>query len=73
MATTLREVHSSSRHSWSAVAWINGKTYLAPTVELDVLDRVGGGNGFASGFFYGVLTDEVPEQVMKLGWLMVRC
>ncbi len=36
VATTLREVHSSNRHSWSAVAWINGKTYLAPTVELDV-------------------------------------
>ena len=36
VATTLREVHSSNRHSWSAVAWIDGKTYLAPTVDLDV-------------------------------------
>ena len=50
VATTLREVHSTSRHSWSAVAWVNGKTYSAPTAELDVLDRVGGGDGFASGF-----------------------
>jgi 2-dehydro-3-deoxygluconokinase len=68
VATTLREVHSSNRHSWSAVAWVDGKTYLAPTAELDVLDRVGGGDGFASGFFYGLLTGEEPEQAVKLGW-----
>jgi 2-dehydro-3-deoxygluconokinase len=68
VATTLREVHSSSRHSWSAVAWIDGKTYVAPTAELDVRDRVGGGDGFASGFFYGLLTGEEPEEAVKLGW-----
>jgi len=53
VAATLREVHSTNRHSWSAVAWIDGKTLTAPTVELEVLDRVGGGDGFASGFIYG--------------------
>jgi 2-dehydro-3-deoxygluconokinase len=68
VATTLREVHSTNRHSWSAVAWIDGKTHVAPTAELDVLDRVGGGDGFASGFFYGLLTGEEPEQAVKLGW-----
>jgi 2-dehydro-3-deoxygluconokinase len=68
VATTLREVHSTSRHSWGAVAWIDGKTYVAPTAELDVLDRVGGGDGFASGFFYGLLSGEEPEQALKLGW-----
>jgi 2-dehydro-3-deoxygluconokinase len=68
VATTLREVHSTSRHSWSAVAWIDGKTCVAPTAELDVLDRVGGGDGFASGFFYGLLTGEEPEEAVKLGW-----
>lgn len=68
VATTLREVHSTNRHSWSAVAWVNGKTYLAPTAELDVYDRVGGGDGFASGFFYGILTGEEPEEAVKLGW-----
>jgi 2-dehydro-3-deoxygluconokinase len=68
VATTLREVHSTSRHSWSAVAWINGQTYTAPTVELDVLDRVGGGDGFAAGFIYGLLTSESPENALKLGW-----
>src|ERR1700690_4091857 len=65
VATTLREVHSTNRHSWSAVAWINGKTFAAPTAELDVLDRVGGGDGFASGFFYGLLTGEAPEEAVN--------
>jgi len=68
VATTLREVHSTNRHSWGAVAWIDGKTFTAPTVELDVLDRVGGGDGFASGFFYGLLTGESPDEAVKLGW-----
>jgi len=68
VATTLREVHTTNRHSWSAVAWINGKTYNAPTAELDVYDRVGGGDGFASGFFYGLLTGEPEEEAVKLGW-----
>jgi len=68
VATTLREVHSTSRHSWSAVAWINGKTYTAPTAELEVLDRVGGGDGFAAGFIYGLLQGEEPEEAVKLGW-----
>jgi 2-dehydro-3-deoxygluconokinase len=68
VATTLREVHSTNHHSWSAVAWIDGKTYTAPTAELPVYDRVGGGDGFASGFFYGLLTGEEPEEAVKLGW-----
>ena len=50
------------------MAWIDGKTYPAPTCELDVLDRVGGGDGFASGFFYGLLAGEAPEEAVKLGW-----
>ncbi|MFZ1073291.1 MAG: sugar kinase [Verrucomicrobiia bacterium] len=68
VATTLREVHSTNRHTWSAVAWIDGKSCVAPTCELDVYDRVGGGDGFASGLFYGMLTGEQPEEALKLGW-----
>jgi 2-dehydro-3-deoxygluconokinase len=68
VATTLREVHSTNRHSWSAVAWINGKTYQAPTIELDVYDRVGGGDGYAAGFFYGILSGESEEEAVRLGW-----
>jgi 2-dehydro-3-deoxygluconokinase len=68
VATTLREVHSTNRHSWSAVAWVDGKTCTAPTIELDVIDRVGGGDGFAAGFIYGLLSGESPEEALKLGW-----
>ena len=68
VATTLREVHSTNRHGWGAVAWVDGKTYVSPTAELDVIDRVGGGDGFAAGFFYGLLTGETPEEALKLGW-----
>jgi len=68
VATTLREVHSTNRHSWGAVAWIDSKTYISPTCELDVYDRVGGGDGFASGFFYGLLTGEPEQEAVNLGW-----
>ena len=68
VATTLREVHSTNRHSWGAVAWVDGQTHVAPTCELEVLDRVGGGDGFAAGFFYGLLAGEEPAEAVKLGW-----
>jgi 2-dehydro-3-deoxygluconokinase len=68
VATTLREVHSCSHHSWGAVAWVDGATHVSPTCELTILDRVGGGDGFASGFFYGLLTGEDPAEAVKLGW-----
>jgi 2-dehydro-3-deoxygluconokinase len=68
VATTLREVHSTNRHGWSAVAWVDGQTYQAPTAELDVYDRVGGGDGFAAGFFYGLLTGADPLEAVRLGW-----
>jgi len=67
-ATTLRKVHSTNRHSWGAVAWVAGKTYVSPTCELDVFDRVGGGDGFASGLFYGLLTGQPEPQAVNLGW-----
>jgi 2-dehydro-3-deoxygluconokinase len=68
VATTMREVHSTNRHTWAAVAWMNGQTYTSQLCELDVYDRVGGGDGFASGLFYGLLTGETPEESVKLGW-----
>jgi 2-dehydro-3-deoxygluconokinase len=68
VATTMREVHSTNRHTWGAVAWMNGQTYVPPTCDLDVYDRVGGGDGFAAGLFYGMLANESPEESVKLGW-----
>ncbi len=68
IATTLREVHSTNHHSWGAIAWINGKAYQSPTTELHVYDRVGGGDGFASGLFFGLLTGEPEQEAVNLGW-----
>lgn len=68
VATTLREVHTTNHHAWGAVASIDGKTYCSPTCELEILDRIGGGDGFAAGFFYGLLSGEEPQEAVNLGW-----
>lgn len=68
VATTLREVHSTNRHDWAAVLWINGERYVSPTCELDVIDRIGGGDGFAAGLIYGLLAGKSHEQALRLGW-----
>lgn len=68
VVTALREVHSTNRHSWGAVGWMDDQTFISPTCELDVYDRVGGGDGFTAGFFYGLLTNEEPGEALRLGW-----
>jgi 2-dehydro-3-deoxygluconokinase len=68
VATTLREVHNTNHHTWGAVAWVDGKTYQSPTCQLNVIDRVGGGDGFAAGFIYGLLNGETPQEAVNLGW-----
>jgi 2-dehydro-3-deoxygluconokinase len=68
VATTLREVHSANRHEWAAVLWLDGKRHVSPTCALDVLDRIGGGDGFASGLIFGLLTGRSPEEALRLGW-----
>ena len=68
VATTLREVHSTNRHDWAAVLWLDGKRYVSPTAQLDVIDRIGGGDGFAGGLIYGLLTGRSPEESLRLGW-----
>ncbi len=68
VATTLREVKSTNRHLWSAVLWVEGQHWRAPTMELDVYDRVGGGDGFAAGLIYGLLEGLAPEEALRIGW-----
>jgi 2-dehydro-3-deoxygluconokinase len=68
VATTLRDVHSANHHSWGAVAWIDGQTFASPVCELDVYDRVGGGDAFAAGFFYGLLAGTPEQEAVNLGW-----
>jgi 2-dehydro-3-deoxygluconokinase len=68
VATTLREVHSTNRHDWAAVLWLNGERYVSPTCQLDVIDRIGGGDGFAAGLIYGLLAGRSPDEALRLGW-----
>ncbi|HEX3150879.1 MAG TPA: sugar kinase [Gemmataceae bacterium] len=68
VATTLREVHSTNRHDWAAVLWLNGQKYVSPTTQLDVIDRIGGGDGFAAGLIYGLQTGRTPDEALRLGW-----
>jgi 2-dehydro-3-deoxygluconokinase len=68
VATTLREVHSTNRHDWAAVLWLEGERFVSPTCSLDVLDRIGGGDGFGSGLFHGLMSGRSPEESLRLGW-----
>lgn len=57
VATTLRTVHSASRNDWGAICWADGEIFQATTrTGLEILDRVGGGDSFASGLIFGLLT-----------------
>ena len=68
VATTLREVKSTNRHHWGAVLWLNGQQFTTPMLELDVVDRIGGGDGFCSGLVFGLLDGRSPEEALRLGW-----
>jgi 2-dehydro-3-deoxygluconokinase len=66
-ATTLR---SSGVHfqKWSAVMSANGQCYRVPVYDLEVMDRIGGGDGFGAGLFYGILENMDPETALRYGW-----
>jgi 2-dehydro-3-deoxygluconokinase len=67
-ATTLRTVRSASRNDWGAVCWAAGQFYQARTREdLEILDRVGGGDSFASGLVYGFLQFNDPQKAVEYG------
>ena len=68
VVTTRREVQSTNRHTWSGLMWNEGKTYISPTCELDVLCRIGGGDGFAAGCIYGLMAGKTPDESLRLGW-----
>src|SRR5689334_14377392 len=68
VGTTLREVHSTNRHDWAAVLWLEGEKFVSPTMKLDVIDRIGGGDGFAAGAIYGLINGRKPEDALRLGW-----
>src|SRR5262249_5484801 len=67
-ATTLRRVKSASRNDWGALCWMEGQFYHAAFREnLEVLDRVGGGDSFASGLIYGFLQFNDPQKAVEYG------
>jgi 2-dehydro-3-deoxygluconokinase len=68
IATTLRAVKSATRNDWGAVCWADGKFYEAPKrADLEILDRIGGGDSFASGLIYGLLKFNDPQKAVDYG------
>ncbi len=68
VATTLRGVRSATRNDWGAVAWADGRFHEAVArPDLEILDRVGGGDGFASGLIYGLLSGMPAEVAIEYG------
>ena len=67
-ATTLRTVRSATRNDWGAICWAGGKFYeAAHRADLEILDRVGGGDSFASGLIYGLLKFGDPQKAVEYG------
>lgn len=67
IATTLRTAHSASRNAWGAIALYEDEIVHVAQREIDILDRVGGGDSFASGLIYGIITGKAPEWSVRCG------
>jgi 2-dehydro-3-deoxygluconokinase len=68
VATTLRAVKSATHNDWGAICWAGGQFYEAPNrAELEILDRIGGGDSFASGLIYGLLKFNDPQKAVEYG------
>ncbi|MGA3144943.1 MAG: sugar kinase [Verrucomicrobiota bacterium] len=67
-ATTLRTAKTATVNDWAAIAWMGGKFYESRNYpDLEILDRVGGGDSFASGFIYGLMTAGDPQMAVDFG------
>ncbi len=68
IATTLRQAKSASRNDWGAVLYLDGRLFVAPQrPDLEIYDRIGGGDSFASGLIYGFLTNKGPQWAVECG------
>jgi 2-dehydro-3-deoxygluconokinase len=67
VATTLRTSRSASVNGWGAIAFADGQFFEVPQRDVEVLDRVGGGDSFASGFIHGLLAGKDPEWALRCG------
>jgi len=68
VATTLRNARTATLNDWGAILWTGGQFYEAPLREnLEIYDRVGGGDSFASGLAYGFLAGKTPQEAVQYG------
>ena len=67
-ATTLRQVLDANRHLWGAILYKDGQWHLAPQREIQVLDRIGGGDGFVGGLLYSLLRGFDGEKCLQFAW-----
>lgn len=68
VATTLRTVHTATVNDWSALCWADGEIHKAHDYNgLEIMDRVGGGDSFASGLIYGLMTTGDAEKAVNYG------
>ena len=67
-ATTLRQVVSAEEHLWGALLYTDGNWYVEEPRKIPVLDRIGGGDGFAGGLLYAILRGWDPEKWLQFGW-----
>jgi 2-dehydro-3-deoxygluconokinase len=67
-ATTLREVVSANRHLWGAIMLGGEDWFVIEPREIEVIDRIGGGDGFVGGLLYGILKGWEPEKCIQFGW-----
>ena len=67
-ANTLREVISANEHLWGAIVYENGNWHEAPLRKINVMDRIGGGDGFVGGLLYSILTGMEPEKWIQFAW-----
>lgn len=67
VATTLRTARSANVNGWGAICWHRGQFYELAQQDVEIFDRVGGGDSFASGFLYGLLAGKDPEWALACG------
>ena len=67
-ANTLREVISANEHLWGAIVYENGTWHEAPLRTINVMDRIGGGDGFVGGLLYSILREMTSEKWIQFAW-----
>ncbi len=67
-ATTLREVLNANRHRWGAIMLAGEEWHVINPKKIEVLDRIGGGDGFVGGLLYGILKNWEPQKWVQFGW-----